>query len=54
MGKLQMALTAIGGWLGYFMGGMDGLMIALLAKAFLFSFFFCASPVFKQPLSGYP
>ncbi len=28
--KLQMAFTAIGGWLGYFMGGMDGLMIALL------------------------
>ena len=28
--KLQMAFTAIGGWLGYFLGGMDGLMIALL------------------------
>jgi len=28
--KLQLALTGIGGWLGYFMGGMDGLMIALL------------------------
>lgn len=28
--KLQMAFTAIGGWLGYFLGGMDGLMIALI------------------------
>jgi toxin secretion/phage lysis holin len=28
--KLQMAFTGIGGWLGYFMGGMDGLLIALL------------------------
>lgn len=28
--KLQLAFAAIGGWLGYFMGAMDGLMIALL------------------------
>lgn len=28
--KLQMAIAAIGGWLGYFLGGLDGLMIALL------------------------
>ena len=28
--KLQLALAGVGGWLGYFMGGMDGLMIALL------------------------
>ena len=28
--KLQMAFAAIGGWLGYFLGGMDGLMIALI------------------------
>ena len=28
--KLQMAITAIGGWLGYFVGGMDGLLTALL------------------------
>ena len=28
--KFQLVLAAIGGWLGYFMGGMDGLMIALL------------------------
>ena len=27
--KLQMAFAAIGGWLGYFLGGMDGLLIAL-------------------------
>ena len=28
--KIQAAITAIGGWLGYFLGGVDGLMIALL------------------------
>lgn len=28
--KLQMAFTAIGGWLGYLVGGKDGLMTALL------------------------
>jgi len=28
--KLQMAIAAVGGWLGYFLGGADGLLIALL------------------------
>ena len=28
--KIQAAITALGGWLGYFIGGMDGLMIALV------------------------
>ena len=28
--KVQMAITAVGGWLGYFVGGVDGLMTALL------------------------
>ncbi len=28
--KIQIANTAIGGWLGYFLGGLDGLMIALI------------------------
>lgn len=28
--KIQTAFTAIGGWLGYFMGGMDGMLIALV------------------------
>ena len=28
--KIQMAVAEIGGWLGYFLGGMDGLMIALI------------------------
>ena len=28
--KIQIAVTALGGWLGYFMGGLDGLLIALL------------------------
>ena len=28
--KIQAAITALGGWLGYFLGGMDGMLIALL------------------------
>ena len=28
--KIQIAFTALGGWLGYFLGGMDGLLIALV------------------------
>ena len=28
--KIQIAATAIGGWLGYYLGGPDGLLIALL------------------------
>ena len=28
--KVQIAITALGGWVGYFMGGMDGLLIALI------------------------
>ena len=28
--KLQMAIAAVGGWLGYFVGGMDGLLTALI------------------------
>ena len=28
--KIQIAMTALGGWLGYFLGGLDGLMIALI------------------------
>lgn len=28
--KIQMAFAAVGGWLGYFLGGVDGLLIALL------------------------
>ena len=28
--KVQIAITALGGWLGYFLGGLDGLLIALI------------------------
>ena len=28
--KVQIAVTAIGGWMGYFVGGMDGMLIALV------------------------
>ena len=28
--KIQIAATALGGWLGYYLGGPDGLLIALL------------------------
>ena len=33
--KIQGAITVIGGWLGYFLGGLDGLMIALLVFVIL-------------------
>ena len=33
--KIQIAVTAVGGWLGYFVGGMDGLLIALLVFVIL-------------------
>ena len=33
--KIQIAITALGGWLGYFVGGCDGLFIALLIFAIL-------------------
>ena len=33
--KIQGAITVIGGWLGYFLGGLDGLMIALVVFAIL-------------------
>ena len=29
--KIQGAITVIGGWLGYFLGGCDGLLYALIA-----------------------
>ena len=28
--KIQIAVTALGGWLGYSLGGMDGMLIALI------------------------
>lgn len=28
--KIQIAVSALGGWLGYFLGGMDGLLITLI------------------------
>ena len=28
--KIQAAITALGGWLGYFLGGKDGMLIALI------------------------
>ena len=33
--KIQAAITVIGGWLGYFLGGLDGLMIALVVFVIL-------------------
>ena len=33
--KIQIAITALGGWLGYFVGGCDGLFIALFVFAVL-------------------
>ena len=28
--KIQVAITAIGGWFGWFVGGVDGMLIALI------------------------
>ena len=28
--KIQAAITAVGGWIGWFLGGVDGLLIALV------------------------
>ena len=28
--KVQIAVTGLGGWLGYFIGGVDGMMITLI------------------------
>ena len=28
--KIQIAFSAVGGWIGYFLGGLDGLLIALI------------------------
>ena len=33
--KIQMAAAVIGGWLGYFLGGTDGLLVALIVLAAL-------------------
>ena len=30
---MQMVFAAVGGWLGYFLGGCDGLLIALVVFA---------------------
>ena len=35
MGESPGAITVIGGWLGYFLGGLDGLMIALVVFVIL-------------------
>ena len=35
--KVQIAATAVGGWLGYWLGGMDGMVIALLVCAICLS-----------------
>ena len=29
--KIQMGMTILGGWLGYFLGGMDGLLVVFMA-----------------------
>ena len=33
--QCRAAVTALGGWLGYFLGGADGLLLALVAMAVL-------------------
>ena len=33
--KVQIAITAIGGWIGYFVGGMDGMLIVLMSLDYI-------------------
>ena len=33
--KIQIAFTALGGWFGYFLGGIDGLISVLLVFVIL-------------------
>ena len=33
---IQFIFTAVGGWLGYFLGGCDGLLYALIVKVLIF------------------
>ena len=33
--SIQLVFTAVGGWLGYFLGGCDGLLYTLLAFVIL-------------------
>ena len=40
---VQLIITAMGGWLGYFLGGCDGLLIALVLFVLALGFFI---PVF--------
>ena len=28
--QIQVAITAVGGWIGWFLGGVDGMLIALI------------------------
>ena len=54
--KVQIAITALGGWLGYFLGGMDGLMIVLIVLMTLPSpvLFRCGKYLFKRNCSVHP
>ena len=50
--RLQMAITAVGGWLGYFVGGVDGLMTALLVLMVLDYVTGVICPVIDRELSS--
>ena len=51
--KIQVAFTAIGGWIGWFLGGVDGMMIALIVLMVLdyLSGVLCATADKKLPIA---
>ena len=42
---IQLIFTVLGGWIGYFLGGCDGLLIALVAFAAIDYITGCGCPV---------
>ena len=45
---VQFVFTAVGGWLGYFLGGCDGLLFALLAFVVIDSRELCVQSVTRS------
>ena len=46
--QCRAALTALGGWLGYFLGGTDGLLTALIVLSGLDYLTGCCAPYWKK------
>ena len=48
--KIQLAITVLGGALGYFLGGLDGLLIALIVFVVLVLFHSCLGGFAEDPV----